>query len=129
MTIYSKAIEALKKQGWGKGDYINPNTGCVCAMGALALGSNRAKVTNEGPEEEPYYDIRPVEEDHLFSFQYHTLDLTSLFQAMRELPDDKKPGESAGIALWNDDYAEGVRDVVALFERAHEIELKAVNGE
>lgn len=123
MTIYSKAIEALKKQGWGKGDYINPNTGCVCAMGALALGSGKAKIENQSSSDNPlpFYDIVPIE-SRQFSFQYHALDLTSLYQAMRELPNGKRPGEGAGVAYWNDDLAEGVRDVIALFERAHELE-------
>lgn len=126
MTIYSKAIKALKKQGWNKGEYIDPNTGCVCAYGALALGSGKATVENVGPEDEPYYHIAPTEGDlaRLYqSFQYHELDTSSILQVLRELPPEKGgQTQHVAIALWNDDYAENVDEVIALFQRAHEIE-------
>lgn len=126
MTIYSKAIKALKKQGWNKGEYIDPNDGCVCAYGALALGSGKAEVENVGPEDEPFYHIAPTPNPtglNFHSFQYHTLDLTSLHQALTELPPEKG-GQTKfmNVALWNDDYAKSPDDVIALFKRAHEIE-------
>lgn len=38
-AVLNEAAEAIEREGWGQGEYRNPRTGCLCALGAIRVAT------------------------------------------------------------------------------------------
>lgn len=97
-TAFDAAREILKSHGWGRGAYVDPNTGHYCLVGAV-----RAAVLGE-----PKGETRLTDEDRVALEPYEAALVSTLAEMFPETVD---PADSIGVAmLWND--SQGVTPVL-----------------
>lgn len=105
MNIERKAIEVLAERGWGKGAYLEPHTGNVCGLGAIAIavGMNDCDI-NRGTLFNP-----PAE------FDAHRKHLDDI--ATEQFPDRIGTGWF-GFFGFNDHPDTNIEDVLLVLEKA-----------
>lgn len=101
--IFEQAKIALHVNGWARGAWKDPETGCVCAEGAILAAVHGEPVSSPGLLSESEYDI-----------------FTDAEQYLSRLISDETEGEENSVIGFNDRDTATRDDIVALFDRAIE---------
>lgn len=103
-NVFEKAIDVLRTRGWFQGDYVAPDGGAVCAVGALGVALTR-------------------DADHFGGYSTRADDLLARFVDVLDLDQYDSSDLVAVIAEWNDASGRSEEDVILALKGAAYCEL------